>query len=144
MNPLSVFWLILTIALFTVEATTFNLTTIWFAIGSVVGLILSMTKVGFLIQLISAIAVSFVLLIFTKPIVEKKLKPTKVATNADLLIGKTAVVKSEISPEKFAGEVSVKGQIWSAVSADESTISVDEKVRIVSIDGVKLVVEKER
>ena len=63
-----------------------------------------------------------------------------VPTNSDMVIGKTGVVTKKIEANKY-GEVKVFGNIWMATSSDE--IDVDNKVRILSIDGVKLIVEKE-
>ena len=50
---------------------------------------------------------------------------------------------SKIASDKFAGEVNVRGKIWSAVSKDGDDILENEKVKILSIDGVKLIVERE-
>lgn len=144
MDNVSLLWLLAMIILFVIEGITLNLTTIWFAIGSAAGFILSMTGFSQTTQICTFLAISFVLFIFTKPFIEKKLKVQKQPTNCDMLIGCEAVVTKDISPEEFAGEIKVKGRIWSAVSADSSPICAGDKVRIISIDGVKLVVEKER
>ena len=40
------------------------------------------------------------------------------------------------------GRVSVMGLDWSARSADNTDISIGEKIKVRSIDGVKLIVEK--
>ena len=69
------------------------------------------------------------------------LKP--VATNADTVIGLDAVVLEPINNLEAKGQVKFRGQIWSARSADESvTYAEGEIVRVLSIEGVKLICEK--
>lgn len=143
MDGNSILWVVAMVVFFAVEALTFNLTTIWFAIGSVAGFVLSMLDFSLTAQISCFLVASFILLIFTKPFAEKKLKPKKEATNSDMLIGKTGIVIEDISPEKFAGEIKIKGQVWSAVTPDGSLIEKGTTVVVKSIDGVKLVVEKE-
>ncbi len=143
MSGFSYMWLALIIIFFAIEATTYNLTTIWFAIASVVGFVLSAFSVNIWIQVTISLVVSILLLIYTKPFAEKKLKVKKEPTNSDMVIGKTGVVVSKITSDKFAGEVNVRGKIWSAVSKNGEDIGENEKVKILSIDGVKLIVERE-
>lgn len=138
----SVFWIVLMTVLAVVELMTLNFVTIWFAAGSLAALISSLTGIDFVWQMWIFIIVSVLSLIFTKPLVKKKLDFKKTETNADMVIGKTAVVTEEISKDKFAGEVKVNGQIWSAVSEKDELIEKGSKVNIIRIEGVKLVVEK--
>ena len=86
--------------------------------------------------------VSAILLIFTKPLVKRKLDAKKIPTNADRVIGAEAVVTQEIDPLNGSGLVKVFGQVWSAKSEDETEIAVGEKVTVKQIQGVKLVVSK--
>lgn len=95
-----------------------------------------------MVQMWVFIIISVLSLIFTKPLVKNKLNFKKTETNADRVIGKTAIVTDEINSEKFAGEVKVNGQMWSAISYENEIIEKDSKVKILDIEGVKLVVEK--
>ena len=54
------------------------------------------------------------------------------------MIGKTAVVTEKISPNEI-GKVKLRGISWSAISNDE--IEKGSKVRVLDIEGVKLIVE---
>ena len=54
-------------------------------------------------------------------------------------IGKIGIVTQEISSLE-PGEVKVDGKHWSAIASNK--ISKNEKVKILSIEGVKLKVEK--
>ena len=136
------FWLVLMIVLTIVELMTMNFVTIWFAIGALAALISSIAGVETAVQMWIFVGVSVVSLILTKPLLNKKIDFKKTETNADMVIGKTGIVISEINSDKFAGEVKVSGKIWSAVSIDGGVIEKETKVKIIKIEGVKLVVEK--
>ena len=68
------FWLFLMILFTAIEVATFGLTTIWFALGALVMLLLSPLPIPFLWQIFVFLIISAVLLIFTRPIAVKKLK----------------------------------------------------------------------
>ncbi len=139
----SVLWIIFLVVLLAIEASTTNLVTIWFAIGSLGALVATSLGAGVLLQIVTFLCVSALSLIVARPIIKKHVKPKAVATNADTVIGKTGIVTEEINSEKFAGQVNVSGRQWSAVSEDSSTLSEGTKVKVKEISGVKLIVEKE-
>ena len=94
------------------------------------------------VQLVLFLAVSFVLLIFTKPFVSRFVNRDTERTNADGLIGKKGKVTAQIDNAMSAGAVVVSGQEWTARSAKEETvIPVGETVVIREIRGGKLIVE---
>lgn len=132
-------WLLLFVVLIIIELLTVNLTTIWFAFGSLVAYILSFFVSDIMIQTIIFLVSSIILLIFTRPIVKKFLLNKEVKTNADMLIGKTCVVTKEITKNE-TGEVKVNGQYWSA-KANKKTKAGSE-AKILSIEGVKLIVKE--
>lgn len=138
----SIFWLIMVILLAVVEILTVNLVTIWFALGALGALIFSLFDIGFIWQMWCFIIISVASLALTKPLVKKKLLSKKASTNADMLIGKNGIVTESISSDKFAGEVKVSGQVWSAVCEGEETIEKGSKVKVIRIEGVKLVVKE--
>lgn len=136
-------WLGVAIVCVVIEALTMGLTTIWFAIGAVVAWFVYMAGFGLYAQVIVFLAVSIVCLIFTRPVAVKNLKVGKTRTNADSLIGQRAVVISPIDNLNGKGNVKIRGQEWSARSADESeSIEEGETVVVKEIKGVKLIVEK--
>jgi membrane-bound serine protease (ClpP class) len=61
-----------------------------------------------------------------------------ITTGNQFLIGKEAVVRTDLQPE---GMVFVAGELWRAVAADE-TIKAGERVIITEIDGLKLKVKR--
>ena len=88
-------------------------------------------------------AVSVVLLIVTRPAAVRWLNRDRVKTNAESLIGETAVVTEAICNLENAGRVQVRGQSWSARTAsDDVRVEAGKQVKIQKISGVKLIVEE--
>ncbi|MBR6472759.1 MAG: NfeD family protein [Firmicutes bacterium] len=134
-------WLAVAIIFIIIEAITVGLTTIWFAAGALVALVLAFLKVGPMAQVIIFLIVSLALLGTTRKVFVNKLKTGSQKTNVDALVGEEGVVMEDITPHNV-GLVKVKGQNWTAVASDrEATIVKDATVRVVAIEGVKLIVE---
>lgn len=131
-------WIGLFIILLIIEVVTTGLVTIWFAIGALAAFITSLITDSTLIQGIVFFVVSILSLIFTRPILNKYIKPKVEKINLDL-VGKTGLVTKDIS-EFEIGEVKVEGKYWSAKSKEK--IEKGSKVEILSIEGVKLIVKK--
>ncbi len=135
-------WLIILIACLFIEAMTVSLVCIWFAGGALVALIAAALHAPLWLQIILFLLVALVLLYFTRPIAVKYFNKDRIKTNAESLIGKQAIVTSEIDNLKAAGQATVNGQQWTArsVVADE-IIPVGAVVEIKDIKGVKLMVQ---
>lgn len=132
-------WLIIILFLGFIEAITVNLVTIWFVISGIVSLILSFFINNFIIQFSVFVILGILLLITTRSWLNKVFKINKYKTNLDRVIGMRGIVTEKIT-KNSPGEVKVDGKRWMAVS--DKTINVDNDVKILEIDGVKLKVEK--
>lgn len=132
-------WLIIILFLGFIEAITVNLVTIWFVISGIVSLILSFFIDDFIIQFSVFVILGILLLITTRSWLNKVFKINKYKTNLDRVIGMRGIVTEKIT-KNSSGEVKVDGKRWMAVS--DKTINVDNDVKILEIDGVKLKVEK--
>lgn len=135
-------WLGIAVVLAIIEVSTTQLVTLWFVIGAAATAVCSATflKDQLVWQIVLFIAISAIMLILTRPLV-KKLKANKpVSTNSDRNIGKSALVISDIDPELGVGQVRVGNEKWSAKSENGSVISKGTNVKVVGIEGVKLVV----
>lgn len=132
-------WIIIIILLTLVEIMTINLTTIWYVTSAVVSLIISIFTESFMLQFGAFAVIGTILLITTRPFLQKIMVKKKEPTNLDRVIGMEAIVTEAISKNQI-GEVRVDGKKWSAYS--NQTIDVNSIVRVLSIDGVKLKVEK--
>ena len=136
-------WIILLVVLVLVELLTMGLTTIWFAGGSLIGLLTAVIGLPLWAQIISALIVSIILLLTTRPIAVKYFNKDRQRTNAESLIGHVAIVMSPINNLEGVGLVNVGGQEWSARSVDdEVVIPAGSVVEILSISGVKLIVRR--
>jgi len=137
-------WLIIFVACIIVEIATMGLATIWFAGGSLVAAVAAAVGAPVWLQVILFFAVSLVLLYFTRPIAVKYFNKDRVKTNVESLIGRQAIVISDISNLHGTGQVTVGGQEWSARSVNENQeIKVGAVVVIRAISGVKLMVEEQ-
>ena len=92
----AIVWLVLLVVLLAIEAVTLGLTTIWFAGGALVAFVLALAGAGLFIQIAVFCVISVILLIFTRPVAAGWLNHGRVRTNAQSLIGETAVVTEEI------------------------------------------------
>ena len=138
-----ILWLVAFGVLLLIEILTLGLTTIWFAAGALAAFLMAVLSLPLMVQIIVFIAVSALLLIFTRPIMTKHLNAKTTKTNAESLVGEKARVLIPVNNLKSEGQVMVNGMEWTARSTkDEVTFVKDEMVRIVGISGVKLIIEK--
>lgn len=136
------FWLGLVVLFTLIEVFTFGLTTVWFALGALVMVFLSLLPIPAVWQLLLFLGISSVLLIFTRPIAVKKLKVGREKTNADTLVGVKALVVKDIT-EFEKGLVKVHGMEWSACSVDGVPLVQDSVCIIERIEGVTLFVRRQ-
>lgn len=139
---MSVVWLVLLVICIIVELATMGLTTVWFAGGALVAAIAAGLDVPLGVQVALFLSVSLLLLFFTRPIAVKYFNKDRVKTNVESLIGRQAVVISEIDNLEGIGQVNLGGQEWSARSGDEKHYPVGAVVIVKEIKGVKLIVEE--
>lgn len=140
---LSVLWLIAMIVLLIIEAVVPGLISIWFALGALAALVAALFHAPFWLQVVWFLVVSILTLLLTRPFVKKYVNNRVTPTNADIVIGKEAVVTEAIDNLQEKGAVRLEGKIWTARMADENAgAEVGETVRILRIEGVKLITEK--
>ena len=135
------FWLILFVAAILIEAATTALISIWFAVGSIAALAAAALGAPVWLQLTVFAVFAVVMFVFTRPML-KKLFPKKFTpTNAELSVGKSAVVIEEINNSLGTGRVRLNGVDWKAVTANDRVIEEDTVVTVKEIQGAKLIVE---
>lgn len=138
-----IYWLILFALLLIIEVITMGLTTIWFAGGAIAAMVVCMLGINVWVQCGIFLAVSFILLLFTRPFAVRCVNRKRERTNADGLIGQIACVTEDIDNLKSAGKAQVRGQEWTARSADDRhIIRTGSTVQIAAIEGVKLIVKE--
>ncbi len=136
-------WLAVFVICIVIEIITMGLTTIWFAGGALIAAVAAALGAPLWLQIALMVAISLVLLYFTRPIAVKYFNKDRVKTNVESLVGKQAIVISEINNLQGIGQVTVGGQEWSARTTKEGiTLPVGSVVMIRAISGVKLMVEE--
>lgn len=141
----TVMWLIVLVVLIAAEIATMGLTTIWFAAGALVAAIISLMGGNMWWQTGVGLIVSLALLFFTRPVAVKYFNRERVRTNVESLIGRQAIVISEVNNLQGTGQVNVGGQEWSARSSVDSVVyPVGSVLDVVAISGVKLIVEERK
>jgi membrane protein implicated in regulation of membrane protease activity len=142
MNPYQWLWIAALAVFCVLEAVTTQMVCIWFAASSVVTLIFASLSVPLWLQLLVFAIFSAIFLIVTRPLVSKLLRGRGTPLNADRVLGETGLVITAIDNESAAGQVKVRGQIWTARSITGAAIPEGRNVTVHSIEGVKLIVEE--
>ena len=140
MNTAPFFWLIAAVGFLVLEGCTFNMTSIWFAIGAAAALISCLFTDLFRVQAVVFIAVSILCLLALKPLCARLRKPPT-ATNGDRALGREAVVLTPVSAEA-AGRVRLDGVDWNARCATPGdTLAPGQSCRVAEIHSTLLIVE---
>jgi membrane protein implicated in regulation of membrane protease activity len=138
----TIIWLVLLVVFAAAEAVTVGLVSLWFALGALVALLLSLVVDSIWAEVWVCLLVSVVALLLLRPWVNRYFSPKDhKATNTDLLMGQEALVTEAIDNLSAVGQVKVKGQIWSARSADGAPIAAGTVVTVLRLEGVKLYVQ---
>ena len=133
-------WFGLLILFGILEAVTVSVVSIWFMAGSLAAILAALCGASLPVQIVLFLAVSVALLACLRPLVRKYVSPKITATNADRVIGKTAVVTESIDNRAAQGAVKVGGVVWTARSSGGKPIAAGAQVQVDRIEGVKLYV----
>ena len=113
---MSIIWIIAIIVFVIAEAITYQLVTIWFAIGALGALVCSVLGIGVPMQITVFLVLSIAALLFLRPVSKKYLKGS--------------------------GQGKLCGMEWTVRSADNSEISAGETAVVEKIEGVKIIVSR--
>ena len=134
-------WVAVTIICVVIESLTLALTTIWFGISAFVMVFLAFTPLPFVAQLFIFVALAMALLIFTRPVVKKKLSQKQIATNYERIIGQIAVVTKKITALD-KGSIKINGMEWTAAVKEDIVLEKGSKCIIEEIAGVTAYVKE--
>ena len=134
-------WVAVTIICVVIESLTLALTTIWFGISAFVLVFLAFTPLPFVAQVFIFVALALILLIFTRPIVKKKLSQKQIATNYERVIGQIAVVTKKITALD-KGAIKINGMEWTAAVKEDIVLEKGSKCIIEEIAGVTAYVKE--
>ena len=137
-------WIVIMVVSVIIEISTTDLTSLWFAVGAFVSLIINLFLKDDLIyvQILVFALVSIVAIFVLRPILKKKINTPKIATNVDAMIGKQVLVVSPINLNK-PGIIKFEGIEWTAITEDVECEPGDF-VYISKINGNTVIVNKEK
>ncbi len=139
-------WLAVIVISLIIELSTVQLVSIWFTLAGAISLGLSFIP-GFVwwAQILVFVALSSILFFTFRPFLLKwqaKHQTREMDTNLDLIIGMYVRVLKQADFDNL-GEAKIGDVIWSIKSKDGATLSENEIVKIVAIEGNKLIAEKQ-
>lgn len=134
------FWLFFLIFFSVIEGITIQLVSIWFAAASLTSMILAWLGAPIWGQIGAFVGVSILLILLTRPLVQKKLKVKHTPMNLDRVIQAVGVVREPVDNLNEKGRVFVQGLEWTARSSTDAVLPIGMAVVVEKIDGVKLIV----
>ena len=140
MNWMEILWLVLLVGFLAMEATTVNVTTIWFALGALAAMVASMLGAKLGLQVVLFFAVSGLLLALLRPVLRKYFTPKLTKTNVDAVIGTTGLVTARIDNVQAQGQVKLGAMEWSARSSSGKPLEVGTLITVDRVEGVKVYV----
>ena len=139
--PATALWLIAIIIFIVGEVLTMGLTCIWFAVGALAGLLAAWLGGEVWLQLVFFAVVSAAALATIRPLAARFFASGRAPTNADRVIGSVALVTETIDNAAGTGQVKIFGQVWTARSQLGVVIPTGTQVKVLRIEGVKVIVE---
>jgi membrane protein implicated in regulation of membrane protease activity len=137
------FWLCIIIMAIVVEVASEQLVSIWFIPSALIATILDFCRASMVWQVIVFLAISVVGIIIGRRFLSAYKHEASVKTNIDAIIGEKCLVIEKIDNFAGCGQVRVKGNVWSARGvSDDDEYEVGEVLKVVAIEGVKLICKK--
>ena len=140
MNPVPFLWLAAVVGFLLLEASTFSMTSVWFAIGAAAALLTCLFTGSLRAQALVFIVVSALCLWAFRPLAAK-LHRKATPTNADRNLGREATVLTPVTAE-VPGRVRLDGVDWNARCVTPGDrLEPGERCRITEIHSTLLLVE---
>ena len=125
----AVIWILGIIAFIILEAVTYQLVSIWFAIGALGGMIAAFLGTNFYVQMAVFIVVSFICILCLRPLSMKFFKPRNVETNAQSLVGKEVLITSDVDQDMI--EIEINDMVNNQFGFSRSDISqIEEFIKV--------------
>lgn len=134
-------WLALMIGFSALEIATVNMVSVWFAGGALAGMVAQLFGASVPVQLTVFLLVSALLVACLRPFVRKYVAPKKIRTNADMVLGQEAYLTETVDNLKGTGTLKLGGKVWTVRSVSDTVLEQGTLVRVVKLEGVKLLVE---
>ena len=137
-----VVWLALFVILAVSELITMGLTSIWFAVGALAACLVSALGANLIVQAIVFVVVSILILLFIRPFAVNYINKDSEKTNVESMEGKVGEVTADINNVLATGNVKIDGMDWTARTDNGEIIEAGEYVKVLRVEGVKVIVEK--
>lgn len=141
---MQIIWIAAMIAALILEAASFTLISVWFALGALAAVIASLLGAPVWIQTAVFLAVSICSLAVTRPVLKKMMPQKYIPTNGELDIGRNAVVIERIDPATGTGRVRIGGIDWGARTEDGSSVDEGEVVTVTAKGAAFVTVSQNR
>lgn len=144
MEYMWIIWLVSAILFAIIEMTNASFFMIWFSVGALAAMIISLLIPSIVFQLLVFLVVSVILLVSTRKITKNFMhSKSSYKSNIDKIKNSQGIVIEEIDNTKGTGQVRANGELWSALSSSDTIIAVNTKIIVINVKGVKLVVEED-
>ncbi|ABR31178.1 protein of unknown function DUF107 [Thermosipho melanesiensis BI429] len=115
----------------------------WFGVGALASSLVAYFIGNTIWELTVFVVVSGILVILTRPIINKMTGDEPRKINVDDIVGKKALVIEEINNKKAKGLVKINGDTWRAFSKNDEIIEKDKYVKVLKVEGAHLIVIEE-
>lgn len=140
----SIVWLVLMLVFLIAEGATAAMVSLWFVLGSLAALIVSLLGGEVWLQVVVFFLVSAVSLGLLRPLTRKFVNPRITSTNVNALPGTKGLVSAAIDNVRGQGQVKLGGVVWTARSSDDQPIPAGTLVQVDRVEGVKAYVSPVR
>jgi len=136
-------WMIAAILLFILEIFTPGFLLACLGIGCLAGGGFALMGLGLSLQVIIFAVISQIVFFGIRPFILKRFYTASegIKTNVDALVGKQGVVTEAINPAGNIGRIVVGGEDWRGVTEDNSAVDAGVSVKVIRVEGTKLIVE---
>ena len=140
MNPVPFLWLAAVVGFLLLEASTFSMTSVWFAVGAAAALLTCLFTDSFRAQALVFIVVSILCLLAFRPLAAK-LRQKTTPTNGDRNLGREATVLTTVTAD-LPGRVRLDGGTGMPAAPLPATFSPPgQRCRVTELHSTLLIVE---
>ena len=134
-------WLIASGIFFIIEIFTVGFLIFWLGVAALIAMLVSLFIDNVIFQASVFVISSGLLILATRPLVNKIAKKDTIPTNVYSLVEKKGIVIEDIDWAKGTGQIKIEGEIWSAKTKEQINIQKGTEVEVESIEGVKAFVK---
>ena len=136
-----ILWTVIGLAALFVDMVTSAFLFVWFTIGAIAAIVAGILKYSFIVQFVVFLVVSIVFTLVCYPIVKKNIKKSIKPTllREKTYVGKKITIDAEMVKNNG---IKIDGVYWN-IKDEGYTIKDGDTVRIVGMEGNKVIIKKE-